>query len=65
MTRAGIEPATFYSESGYTTTAALRTNSKYCEQMSYILLIASGLRFTGILVKIQQEIVYTVAFKVT
>ena len=29
--------------------------------MSYILLIASGLRFTGILLKIQQEIVYTVA----
>ena len=34
-------------------------------QMSYILLIASGLRFTGILLKIQQEIIYTVAFKVT
>ena len=62
MTRTGIEPAIFYSESGCTTTAALCTNSQYDEQMS---LIASGLRFTGILLKIQQEIVYTVAFKAT
>ena len=34
-------------------------------EMSYILLMASGLHYTGILVKIQDEIVYTLAFKAT
>ena len=33
--------------------------------MSYILLIASGLRFTGMLLKIQQEIAYALALKAT
>ena len=50
---------------GCITTTAHCTFHKHLEEMSYILLIATGLRFTGILLKIQQEIVYTVAFKAT
>ena len=52
-------------KAGCTTTTAHCTYLKQFEEMSYILLIASGLRFTGILLKIQQEVVYTVAFKAT
>ena len=35
------------------------------EEIWYILLIASELRYTGMLLNIQQEIFYTLAFKVT
>ena len=52
-------------KAGCITTTAHCTYHTYLEEMSYILLIASGLRFTGILLKIQQEVVYTMAFKAT
>ena len=65
MTHSRIELANLLSEGGCTTTAARKTIQKKQEKMSYILLVASGLRFTGILLKIQQEIVYTVTFKAT
>ena len=51
------------AETKCTTTAAHWTLQIVTEEMSYILLISSGLQFTGMLLKIQQEIVYTLAFK--
>ena len=69
MTYAGIELTIIDPAAGCTTTTT--TTTAHCtyyisiKEMSYILLIASGLRFTGMLLKIQQEIVYTQALKAT
>ena len=52
-------------EVGCTSTAAHWAYQKAVQEMSYILLFVSGLRFAGILLKIQQEIVYALAFKAT